>query len=214
MNDEDLTKIEQNAMRDSMKDGISEILAGLIFLYSAIVFRNPVFISMYVVFYILFLPKLMEGIRQRYTYPRLGYVKLRTKGTDLNFGAFILLLVLMLLTSGIAVQLLTGDILNLANWVIIFPFTFGFLMLGASSYLVEKTGSKLYWLFGILTTSLGLAIAILSVAYPPADYYDGILIYCLLLGAILGTGGIFKFLYFTHSYPILESPEDEGTEQR
>ena len=113
MNDEDLVKLEQNAFRDSMKDGLTETLAGFIFLMCAIMFNQPSFVGLFVVFYIIFLPRLVEASREKYTYPRIGYVKLRTKESDFEIKPFLLLLLIMIAASGIATQVLTNDILNI-----------------------------------------------------------------------------------------------------
>ena len=108
--------------------------------------------------------------------------------------------------------MLTNDLLNLYNWVLLFPFVLGMLMFGPSAFLCTKTGSKKYWIFGTFTTCLGLAAAILNV-YQPGDYYAGILYYCLFLGLIFGIGGLIKFLHFTRANPVLETQEDEMNEQ-
>ena len=213
MNDDDLVVMEQNAYRDTMEDGITETLAGMFFLFTTLMFRIPAFIGVFVLFYIFLMPLFIERIRERYTYPRLGYVKLRTNESDWDFRSFGLLIASILVATAIAVQMLTNDLLNLYNWVLIFPFTFGMLMFGPSTYLVAKTGSKKYWLFGIFTTIVGLSTAILSVIYHPGDYYVGILYYCLFLGLIFGIGGLIKFLHFTRAYPVLEPQGDEMNEQ-
>lgn len=213
MNDEDLVKLEQIAFRESMKDGLIETLSGFMFLMMAVMIRLPSFIGVFVFFYIIFLPRLVEMSREKYTYPRIGYVKLRTKETDIQIKPFLLLLLIMIAATGITIQLLTNNIFNLENWVRLIPFTVGILLFGPSVFLVEKTGSKSYWLFGILSTILGLVVSYLSLIYPTHSYYDGIIAYCLILGTPLLLGGLIKFLHFTHSYPVLESQEDDVSEQ-
>ncbi len=213
MNDDDLTKMEQKAYRETMKDGVTETLAGMFFLFTTLMIQNPAFIGIFVGIYILFLPQFLERIRERYTYPRLGYVRLRTTESDLDAKSFGLLLLLILVSTAISVQVLTNDILNLYNWTLFLPLVMGMLMLGASSYLVTKTGSKAYWLFGIFTTCLGLVVSILAVLYAPVHYTVSIQIYCLLLGVIFGIGGLIKFTHFTRTNPVLDNQEDEANEQ-
>ncbi len=208
MND-DLITMEQNTYSDTMKDGIAETFTGMFFLFTTLMFQNPAFIGIFVAIYILFLPHAIERIRERFTYPRLGYVKLRTDESDLDTRSFGILIASILIAAAVAVQVLTGDLLNLYNWILVIPFAFGMLMFGPSVYLVTKTGSKLYWLFGIFTTSVGLAVSIIATHSPPANPYDGMLYYCLLLGLIFGIGGLIKFLHFTRTYHVLDSQEDE-----
>jgi hypothetical protein len=213
MNDEDLVKLEQNAFKDSMKDGLVETLAGVIFIMTAFIFNQPAFIGIFVVFYLLFLPRFVEASREKYTYPRIGYVQLRTKESDMDFKSFLLLLLIIIAATGIATQLLTNNIFDPYNWVLFFPFSLGTLLFGPSVYLVEKTGSKSYWLFGTISSILGLVVSYLTIIYPTQSYYDGILAYCMILGTILLCGGLIKFLYFTHTHPVLESQEDDVSEQ-
>jgi hypothetical protein len=213
MSDEDLVRLEQNAFKDSMKDGLVETIAGFIFIITAIMFNQPAFVGIFVVFYLLFLPRFVEASREKYTYPRIGYVQLRTKESDLDFKSFLLLLLIIAAATGIATQLLTNNIFDPYNWVMLFPFSLGTLLFGPSAFLVDKTGSKAYWLFGTITSLLGLVVSYLSTIYPTQSYYDGILAYCMILGTTLLIGGLLKFLYFTHTNPVLESQEDDVSEQ-
>ncbi|MHA2424077.1 MAG: hypothetical protein ACXAEF_04770 [Candidatus Thorarchaeota archaeon] len=213
MSDDDLKRLEQNAFRDSMKDGSTELLGGFLLLLAPIMFYQPSFIAFFVVFYILLLPQGIERFRQKYTYPRIGYVKLRTSESDTDLKPFLLLLVISILITGIATYLFTGDIFNIYNWIPMFPLFFGVLMFGPSAYLVEKARSKAYWLLGILTTIAALIIIYLTTIFPPTDVYDGIIAFTMFFGIALILGGAVKFLHFLRAYPVLDSEEDEVSEQ-
>lgn len=212
MNEDDLAKLKQNAFRDSMKDGVPETLAGFMFILTAIIFHQPSFVGIFVVFYLFLLPRLVELFRQKHTYPRIGYVKLKTSESDVSIQPFLLLLVIVASLTGIATQILTGDVFNLYNWLKLIPFALGLLMFGPSTYLVEKSGSKIYWLFGIIASLLGLIIAYLSILYPTIHYLDGALAYCMFLGVALAIGGLLKLAYFLRTYSILDSQEDVVSE--
>ncbi len=213
MNDDDLKRLEQNAFRDSMKDGSTELLGGFLLLFAPIMFYQPSFIAIFVVFYIILLPHAIERFRQKYTYPRIGYVKLRTSESDTDPKPFLLLLVICFLVTGIATFLFTGDIFNIYNWIPMFPLFFGVLMFGPSAYLVEKAKSKAYWLFGIITSIAGILIIYLTTIFPPTDVYDSIIAFSMFLGIALIIGGAVKFLHFIRAYPVLDSEEDEVSEQ-
>ncbi|MGY5865053.1 MAG: hypothetical protein RTV41_10655 [Candidatus Thorarchaeota archaeon] len=213
MNDDDLVKLEQNAFRDSMKDGVAETLAGFMFILTAIIFHQPSFVGIFVVFYLLLLPRLVEAFRQKHTYPRIGYVKLKTNESDVRLLPFLLLLMIVTSLTGIATQILTGDVFNIYNWAKLIPFAFGLLMFGPSVYLVEKSRSKIYWLFGAITSILGLIIAYLSLLFPTIHYLDGALAFFMLIGVALAIGGLLKLAYFLRTYSILDSQEDVVSEQ-
>ncbi|MDF1538249.1 MAG: hypothetical protein P1Q69_05055 [Candidatus Thorarchaeota archaeon] len=212
MNDDDLKRLEQNAFRDSMKDGSTELLGGVLLLFAPIMFYQPAFVAFFALFFIFLLPHGIERFRQKYTYPRIGYVKLRTSESDTDPKPFLLLLVICFLVTGIATFLFTGDIFNIYNWIPMFPLFFGVLMFGPSAYLVEKARSKAYWLFGLITSIAGFIIFYLTTIFPPTDVYAGIIVFSMFLGIALVIGGAVKFLHFTRTYPILESEEDDASE--
>ena len=213
MNDKDLVTTGQNAYRATMKDGFTEILTGLFFTMTHAIFINPSFISIFVVFYILFLPQFIEIARKKYTYPRVGYVKLRTDETDYRPKVLLALLFIVILCSAIVVMIMTQDVTNYYNWFIMFPAILGMAMLVSSAYLVDRTGSKIYWGFGIVTTILGLVISYLTTIFPPDGPFDGLLAFSMILGAGLLICGLIKFVYFIRTIPVAEIQEDTSSEQ-
>ncbi|MHA2352148.1 MAG: hypothetical protein ACXABX_03415, partial [Candidatus Thorarchaeota archaeon] len=121
MNDKDLIKTGQDAYRATMKDGFIEIFTGFFFIMTPIIFIQPSFVSIFVVIYVLFLPQYAEIFRKKYTYPRVGYVKLRTDPLDYRPKALLALLFIVIVSSGILVMLMTQDVANYYNWFIMFP---------------------------------------------------------------------------------------------
>ncbi|MHA2426366.1 MAG: hypothetical protein ACXAEF_16370 [Candidatus Thorarchaeota archaeon] len=213
MNDKDLIKTGQDAYRETMKDGFIEILTGFFFIMTPIIFIQPAFIGIFVMIYVLFLPQYSEIFRKKYTYPRIGYVKLRVDESDYRPKVLLGILLFVIVASAILVMLMTGDVTHYYNWFIMFPFILGMVMLAPSAYLVDRTGSKIYSGFGILTTILGLAISILTINFPPDGPFDGLFAFSMLLGIGLLMGGLIKFAYFIHSNPVIDYQEDYPGEQ-
>jgi len=211
-NDNDLKDIEQDVFRDTMRDGLIEILAGFLLILLPAIIYQPSFIAFFVAFYIILLPQMIEPIRQKYTYPRIGYVKPRVHEIDLNPKAFLILLVAIVLFGGIATLLMTGNVLDIVNWLKMIPFMMGMFMLGPSSYLVEKTGLKTYWVFGAATTVLGLLISYLTIIIPPQGLYDGVIAFSMMLGAGLLVMGIITYVRFTRNNPVIATQEDTDSE--
>jgi hypothetical protein len=212
MNDNDLKKTGQNAYRATMKDGITEIVAGFFFIMTPIIFIQPSFVSIFVVFYILFLPQYVEIIRKKYTYPRVGYVKLRTDTADNRTKALLLLVLVVIVISAILVMLMTQYPTYYYNWFIMFPFIIGMTMLGPSAYLVDRTGARIYWGFGVMTTILGFMVSYLTTIFPPDGPFDGLFAFSELLGIGLLIGGFIKFMYFIRANPVIEIQEDNSSE--
>jgi hypothetical protein len=213
MNDNDLIKTGQNAYRATMKDGFIEILTGFFFIMTPVIFIQPSFVSIFVVIYVLFLPQYAEIFRKKYTYPRVGYVKLRTDPLDYRPKALLALLFIVIVSSGLIVMLMTQDVANYYNWFIMFPFILGAALLAPSAYLVDRTGAKIYWGFGIVTTILGLVISTLTFIYIPTGLFDGLLAFSEILGIGLLIGGFIKFVYFMRTNPVIDIQEDNSSEQ-
>ena len=213
MNDDDLLKLEQNAFRESMKDGLTELFGAFVFLFVPLMYRIVAFVAIFVAMYLFFIPYLFEAARQKYTYPRLGYVKLREKESDFDIKPFFGLVIVTFILTGIATFIFTGDIYNFYNWILMLPIAIGLIMFGPSVYLVDRSGSAKYWLFGIFTTMLGFTVVYLISQFPTVNIYDGIMVYSILVAITLVIVGTIKFLRFTRAYPILDLPEDEMSEQ-
>ena len=213
MNDDDLKILEQNVFREAMKDGFTELFGGLILIFAPMMLYQPIFGIIFVMFYIVLIPQEVEQIRRKYTYPRIGYVKFRTRESHMDLKPILFPLIISILTTGIAVFMFTDNVFNFYNWFAMFPLLFGMIMFGPSAYLVRKSGSKVYWLLGTLTSISGFITLYLTTIYPTTDVYNGIIAFCMLLGVALIIGGAIKFLHFIRTYPILDSQEDAVSEQ-
>jgi hypothetical protein len=213
MNDKELKRTGQEAYRATMKDGFIEILTGFFFILTPIIFIQPSFVSIFVVIYVLFLPQYAEIFRKKYTYPRVGYVKLRTDPLDYRPKALLALLFIVIVSSGLLVMLMTQDVANYYNWFLMFPFILGAALIAPSAYLVDRTGAKIYWGFGIIATIFGLVMSTITLIYPPAGLFDGLVAFSILLGFGLLIVGIVKFAYFLHSNPVIDIQEDSSSEQ-
>ena len=209
----DLKDIEQSAYRDTIRDGLTEILGGFLFALAPIMFYEPTFIIYFAVFYVIFLPVIVEGARKKYTYPRIGYVKVRISESGINLKGLVGLTIVVILGTFAATFLLTNDIYNYLNWVTILPFTIGMIMLGPSEYLVNKSGMKKYWLLGIVTSILGLLVSYLSIANPGPNPYEGVATFSMILGVGLLIIGTITFVRFIRNNPVIAAQEDADDEQ-
>lgn len=204
---DDLKDTEQKAFLDTMRDGLTELSAGFLFLLAPIMSYEPSFMIYFAMFYVIFLPPSLNNIRKKYTYPRIGYVKMRVDVSKMNIKSSLLFLFVLISGTVTATLLMTDDISNIYNWVTILPITLGLVMIGPSSYLVEMTGLKRYWLFGLVTSSFGLIISYITILDPPLSPYFGVLIYSMLLGAGLIITGIITFIRFIYRNPVIASQE-------
>jgi hypothetical protein len=191
-----------------MQDGFTEILLGTIFLVLPAILIQPGFLSIFVVFYIIFMPQAVEVIRKKYTYPRIGYVKLREDESP-KISLRVVIAVLLVFITIIAVLYLAFiDIIDrffIWKWM---PAVFGFIMWGPSLYLRGKTGQRIYYLPAILLSATGVAISL--VDYLTAEV--GTSLFMVGWGLVFIGFGFVRFLLFIRKYPILDNPEDDNHE--
>ena len=210
MNEEqDLKKIERGSFREFMQDGFTEMMAGTVFLVFPLLIIEPAFVPIFVVFYIFFLPHLLEVVRKKHVYPRIGYVKLREDEPPKVTVGVVVTVILMIAAGIILVYAILIDLINsemVYRWV---PAFFGVIMWAPSAYLKDKTGQNRYYLFGALMTITGFALALTD--FLPVGAVN--VVYSLSWGAAFFVLGIIRAALFIRKYPVIESPEDGSGEQ-
>ena len=209
MNDAELLEIERKTYRESMRDGLTEFLLGLVLIVIPGIMLKSSFVPIFVVFYIIFLPQGIEAFRRRFTYPRTGYVKLREQQPPkLSLGVAVVVLLIFVSIIAVFYSLAIGVIDRYFIWRCL-PTVFGFIMWGPSLYLKDKTGQNRYYLFGTLMTVTGLAVTL--AVFIPATY--ALTIYMLSWGLAFLVLGIIRFVLFIRKYPVIDTPEDDSGEQ-
>ena len=200
--------IEQESYRESMQDGLTEALLGLVFLALPLLLLESGFLPIFVIFYILFMPKIIEAFRKRYTYPRIGYVKLHEdEPPKLSLGvAMVVLLIFVIIIAVLySVYIDLIDRSFIYRWL---PAVFGFIMWGPSLYLKDRTGQNRYYLFGLLMSVTGITIGLAN--FSTVEIQGSL--YMISWGLAFIILGLLRFLFFIHKYPVLDNPEDDTDE--
>jgi len=203
----DLKGIEQNAYRESMRDGLTELLLGALLLLASTLWMEPGVSPAFIALFALFGPKILEALKRRYTYPRIGYVKLKAEdGVKVAKGIFGYM---MGVVAAMAV------FLALAYWGswstdLIYKWTptfMGAMMLGAMLYTQGKSGDDKYYIYGLLALVTGVAFSLHDFEL----FEIGFSIYLLLWGGVMLSTGSVTFLRFTRRYPRTTEPETHGS---
>jgi hypothetical protein len=208
MNEQNLVEIEQKSYRELMQDGITETLLGLVLLVFPGIIHRSSLVPIFVVFYIIFMPYLIEGFRKRYVYPRIGYVKLKEEEPPkLSLGVAMVVLLIFVSVIVFLYSFSIGliDMYFIWRWL---PTVFGFITWGPSIYLKEKTGQNRFYLLGTLMTVTGIVIS-LSPSIP-ADI--ALITYMVSWGLFFLVLGLVRFLLFIRKYPVIDTPEDDSSE--
>jgi hypothetical protein len=161
-------------------------------------------VSIFVVFYIIFLPHFLEGIRRKYIYPRIGYVKLSEdeppKVTARLVATLVLIIVIVAtVIYSVGVGIIDQDLVY--RWI---PACFGLMMWFPSAYLEEKSGQTRYYLFGGVMTITGVAVALAPIADPT---FAGFL-YFVCWGLFFLVLGLVKYSLFVRTFPVVDMPEE------
>lgn len=208
MNDKDLLELKRGAYRESMKDGLTEFLLGLVLCVVPGMMSYPYFVPIFVVFYIIFLPQGFEAFRRKYTYPRTGYVKIsEERPPKLSLGVAMAALLAFITIIAVLYSLSIGVIDRYFVWKWI-PTVFGVIMCGPSLYLKDKTGQNRFYLWGILTTITGVAVSLAPFISAEAS----LALYMITWGTFFMALGIIRFVLFIRNNPRIDTPEDEYDE--
>ena len=72
----DLKVMQQQANKLLTQDGLIEFLMGAILFVGSVSFSGTVAFTPFLSLYVIYMNRILEGFRKRFTYPRIGYVKL------------------------------------------------------------------------------------------------------------------------------------------
>jgi hypothetical protein len=203
----DLGELERKVYRDSLQDGIMEILAGLLLVVCGLVMTNPrlsgAFAGVYLLL-LLSLRRLHDRMKRRFTYPRLGEVVLHEEEPkQLVVGILGFVLAAGVL---VAVTLTLLGRLTTAEWYRWLPAWMGLCFVGASWHLYCKSGQARYAVGGFV--ALGAGVAIGSLQLP--GKMDNITLYLITLGVAVALIGVVRLLRFVRANPVVtqEAPNN------
>jgi hypothetical protein len=193
----DLLKIEKKAYRDSQQDGLMEVMMGLILITFGCFLYSPIF-AFYILL-IIFSKKIVESIRRRYTYPRIGFVKFHKENPkDALTGVFLFeFAVIVIIFTLISIF---GDVKDYSRWIKWSPLFFGMILVGPFAHAASRSGSIRYTGYAMLSVVLGLFFSIIEFG----SGYTGLILYLVFIGAFLFLGGLVIFTLFLRKYPLPE----------
>ncbi len=193
-----LKELEKKAYRDSQQDGLMEIMMGLILMTFGGFFYSTVF-AFYILL-IVFSGKIVEFVRRRYTYPRIGFVKFRRENPkDALTG--VLLFELAVIVIMFTLISIFGNVTDYSSWVKWSPLFFGMILVGPFAHAQSRSGSIRYYGYAILSVILGLVFSLIEFG----SGCTGLILYLVLIGGFLVLGGLVIFIRFLRKYPLPET---------
>ena len=205
----DLKDIEQRAWKVYMQDGLVEIMIGVIFFLASGAFHTSSSV-VFLVFWPIFGQNIIEAIRKRYTYPRIGYVKLQSDDPKKTAGGIFLYMVAVFAIMVVVLYLLFGSgtwaPYLLYQWL---PTFVGAIFLGAMTYTKSKSGDARYYAYALVAIAIGVAFSLHR--FEPVKM--GVTLYLLLLSGILIVTGLARFVVFLRNHPLPTEPESSHEAQ-
>lgn len=203
MNEVDLREMEQKVYRESMQDGLTELLLGILLVGAGILFVVKLSI-VFIVLFMLFAPRILENLKRKYTYPRIGYMKLHMdppKKTAFGIFSYMLLVIVVMV---VALVIIFGGI-SADLWYRWTPTFMGAMLTGAFVYLVGKSADRRY--YGVAV--FGLVAGVVLSIYTFESMWTGLMVYFLFMGSCFVGLGVVRFAYFLHEHPVREEVTDE-----
>lgn len=190
-----LKEIEKKAYRDSQQDGLMEVMMGLILMTFGGFFYSLIF-AFYILL-IVFAGRIVEFIRRRYTYPRIGFVKFHEENPkDALTGVFLFeVAVIVIMFTLISIF---GEVTDYSQWVKWSPLFFGMILVGPFAHAQSRSGNVRYTGYAILSVVLGLFFSLAEFA----SGRTGLILYLVLMGGFLLISGLFIFARFLRRYPL------------
>ena len=200
----DLKDIEQRAWRVYMEDGLVEIMIGLIFFLASGAFHTSSSVVVLALFPTIFGPNIIEAIRKRYTYPRIGYVKLQSDDPKKTAMGIFLYTVVVIAIMAVVLYLLFGSG-TLAPYLLYqwLPTVVGAIFLGAMTYTKSKSGDARYYAYALVALAIGVAFSLHR--FEPVK--RGVTLYLLLLSGTITVTGLARFAMFLRNHPLPTEPE-------
>lgn len=150
----------------------------------------------------VFFGAMLEIIRSRVTYPRIGRVKITERIESWFFIAVILPFALFPLVLH-AAFVFFGDVVNLTPWVKWSPALLGAVLVGLF-YRQARRGTSFYYGFAALSAVAGVLLSIMD--FSPVS--KGILIFFLSLGVLLIIFGVVMLIQFLLKYHAVEEGDN------
>ncbi len=201
----DVRKIQQKIFRDSMRDGVTEMITGVLLLCASLMFVNSGFTVLYLLF-VMYLNKGMQRIREKYIHPRTGYVELKREEPAKTVGGIFFYFFAVGLLMYAALYLAEGALPSsdaLYRWT---PTFIGLMFLGAMLYLRDKTGNTAVLTWAAYAIALGLVFSIYEFTSPKG----GVTLYTMTMGMSFLLVGFIKFRRFLSTNPVIQETNESN----
>lgn len=202
--DIDIGAIDRRARAAGYSDGLMEIFAAVVLLTMALgLVAYPSFVAIWAAFIVLYGWRLVDRVKARVTYPRIGYYRERSDepgraGRGMLFfagGAFLLMVLVVLVSGGFS---------DATSWRRAAPLVSGVSVAGGFWYVSFQSGLLRYRIIAGLSVVGGLPLWWLG----SGESYAAVAWHLVALAVLLAIVGIWSLVRFLRTYPVRELPGD------
>jgi len=204
----DLDEIERKMWREANSDGIMELLLGILLFFTAGTWARSNF-TIFLALVPIFGNRVIEALKARFTYPRIGYVELKEEdGKSLGWGILGYVLAVIAVVSIVAAVFYGGNLesFDAYRWV---PLAFGAIFLGGMIYLHGKSGDPVAYLYSFVTLVAGGIFTFYG--FESSNGFESskhiIQLYLLSLAGFFLLAGLVRLLTFMRRNPVLVMPD-------
>jgi len=191
-----LANLQRETFREIHRDGLTEVVAGVVLFIVALATGRPAFAWTYLAAIVILGPGLTR-LRARHTYPRIGFAELpRENQAKLRRGVIVWVLgSFVLVAAGLAI---VGKVADNLAWRKASPLLGGILLAGGLLYLAQRSGLKR--VYGLALASV-VSGALLAWPEIPGAYAN-LRVWALIMSLICLTVGGLAFRRFIRETPI------------
>ena len=190
----DAKTIARNVWQDSMRDGLMEMLLGVYFLLTGIVIYADLS-ALFIIFMVIF-PALAKKMKERYTHPRIGYVKFPEHENNPGRRIMVALIAAVVAMALVVILARAGEKTEaLYEWIPLLP---ALILAAGLSFTGQKTGFVRYYAMTAFALIVGFIVPFVELP----GKMDNIALYLLVVGAVFLVWGAAIFLNFLRTYPV------------
>jgi MFS family permease len=191
-----LKEMGKKSWRYSMQDGLMEVFLGILLVGIGILLPSA-FGAIYAAFFIIFGIRALEFIREKFTYPRIGRVKVLEDEPKTTVKGIFTYMFIVAAIMAVAIFVVFGEI----NADLIYrstPIFFAIMILGAMTYAHGKSGSQRFYVYAVLALVTAPVFSFINFE----GRFTNIGYYLLFIGFIFLIIGLIIFIRFLRKYPL------------
>lgn len=201
-----INKIQKNTLSAVYSDGAIEISIGSMLIFVTFITTLSQINS---AFYILVLllssfSKIIDYIKNTYTFPRTGYVEINETRNQLDLKRSLAVMFSITVIFFVTLILYEKSIINFYIPSLL-PLFLGILLSTLFFFLRKKSMEKHYLIYLIGTITLGISFSLYAFMRSlPGFWLSGVIIYIFFLGLSISLHGIYLLRLFTITHQIIK----------